>query len=114
MGYESLKVLLGKQVTAIGDCGMAKDVRVYGTLTEVEGSNALVTIKRGQSLQDCSVNPTTIKVVTITNQNLDEKTLTNREVIELLSNLSLAVYRESFGKVLDVIEDLTGNRDFEL
>jgi len=50
--------------------------------------------------------------VKITKENLDEKTLTNREVIELLEKLSLEVDRSSFSSVLDKIEDLTGNRDF--
>ena len=52
--------------------------------------------------------------IKITKENLDEKTLTNREVIELLEKLSLEVDRSSFSSVLDKIEDLTGNRDFSL
>ena len=52
--------------------------------------------------------------VKITKENLDEKTLTNREVIEILENLSVEVSIASFSKILDVIEDLTGNRDFSL
>jgi len=116
MGYEKLKTLIGKEVTAIGDCGMTKDIKIYGTLTEVEGSNAIVSVKRGSNdrQQPYSVNPTTIKEVIITKNNLDAKTLTNKEVIELLAKLSLKVDHCGFSRVLDVVEELTGNRDFEL
>jgi hypothetical protein len=49
----------------------------------------------------------------ITVENLDEKTFTNAEVLAILKKLGKNVYIESFGRVLDVVEELTGNRNFE-
>ena len=49
----------------------------------------------------------------IDNSNLDEKTLTNAEVLAMLNKLSMEVYKESHSRVLDAVEDLTGNRYFE-
>lgn len=54
------------------------------------------------------------EVTLITKENLDEKTLTNREVIEMLQKLSMQVDMSGFSRVLDVIEELTDNRDFSL
>lgn len=50
----------------------------------------------------------------ISKENLDEKSLTNRQVIEMLQELSLEVYRASFSTVIDVVEVLTGDRNFEI
>lgn len=49
----------------------------------------------------------------INNNNLNEKSLTNAEVLAMLNKLSMEVYKESHSRVLDVVEDLTGNRYFE-
>ena len=51
----------------------------------------------------------------IDKNNLDEKSLTNAEVIAILYKLSLEKELEGRGvsRVLDAIKDLTGNRYFE-
>lgn len=48
----------------------------------------------------------------ITKENLDKKTLTNAEVLAMLQKLSLTLDGCGFSRVLDVVEDLTGSRDF--
>ena len=49
----------------------------------------------------------------IRENNLDEKTFTNAEVLAMLSKLSLELDGCGFSRVLDLVEDLTGNRNFE-
>jgi len=50
----------------------------------------------------------------INKDNLDEKSLTNREVIEMLKKVSLEVDPCGFSRIYDVIETLTGDRNFEI
>ncbi len=53
-----------------------------------------------------------MKKFKITRENLEEKSFTNIEVMEMLSKLSMALDRTGFSRVLDVVEDLTGDRNF--
>ena len=48
----------------------------------------------------------------INENNLQDKNLTNAEILALLQKLSLELDGSGFSRVLDVIEDLTGNRNF--
>lgn len=48
----------------------------------------------------------------INQNNLTEKSLNNFEVIRLLQKLSLEVDPCGFSRVLDVVENLTGDRNF--
>lgn len=48
----------------------------------------------------------------INTNNLNERSLTNGEVIDLLSKLSWKVDSSGYSRVLDVIEELTNNRNF--
>ena len=49
----------------------------------------------------------------INTNNLNESSLTNAEVIALLKIISGKVYEASYSTILDAIEDLTGNRNFD-
>lgn len=105
----NLQKLIGKQVTAIGDCGIKKDQKVCGILV-VHTQNETIIENRYLN----SVNPNTVKPVKIWEKNLNNKNFTNREIIVMLTDLSLQLDACGFNRVLDVIEDLTGNRDFSL
>ena len=48
----------------------------------------------------------------INKKNLDEKSLTNAEVIAMLNTLALELDECGFSRTLDVMEDLTGDRSF--
>lgn len=48
----------------------------------------------------------------INKDNLNKKTLTNSEVLALLQKLSLTLDPCGFSRTLDVIEELTGDRNF--
>jgi hypothetical protein len=50
--------------------------------------------------------------VKITKENLGEKSFTNLEVLEMLSNLSMKLDMCGYSRALDLMEDLTGDRDF--
>jgi len=53
-------------------------------------------------------------VAVISKDNLNEKSLTNREVMQQLESLAGKLDDSGSSRVLDVIEHLTGSRDFEL
>jgi hypothetical protein len=50
--------------------------------------------------------------VKITKENLNEKSFTNLEVLEIISKLSMELDMCGFSRTLDLVEDLTGDRDF--
>lgn len=49
----------------------------------------------------------------ITNSNLQDKDFTNAEVMAMLNKLSLELDASGFSRVRDMVEDLTGDRDFD-
>lgn len=51
-------------------------------------------------------------MIIINKNNLDDKSLTNAEVIAILLKLSLNLNPSGFSRTLDVIGNLTGDREF--
>lgn len=49
----------------------------------------------------------------ITYNNLEEKSLTNAEVLAILEMVGDNVDMYGYSRILDAIENLTGDRDFE-
>jgi len=49
----------------------------------------------------------------INRENLEEKSLTNAEVLAILEIVGGNVDMYGFSRILDAIENLTGDRDFE-
>jgi hypothetical protein len=57
------KIKIGETYTSIGTCGMTKDIRVIGTLSDYDEQNGTDTIFCDTREQPCEVNARLLKEV---------------------------------------------------
>jgi hypothetical protein len=115
--FETISTELMKQETATG----LFTGKQFNTISEnvvgkwcamVRMNNKNVAVGFGVTEPDSIEDAKNQLIPLINTNNLNEKSLTNAKVLAMLTELSMQLDGCGFSRVLDLVEDLTGDRNF--